>query len=360
MLQIQPWINDDDAEAVRQAVGTTFVTEHDQTRLFEQALRELTEARHAIAYANGTCALFAVLRALGVGAGDEVIVPDLTFVASANAVILAGAVPVFCDVNCDTMMLDPEQVAETIGPRTRAIMPVHLYGMAADVANLKTLAERHGLLLVEDAAQGVGVRRHGRHAGTTGHAGVLSFYGNKTLTTGEGGIILTDDDSLAEACYRLKNHGRLGKGVFLHDEIGFNFSFTDMQAALGISQLARLDRIIADKARIRARYEQRLGDLDGLRLQRVPPGVEPVHWFTNVFCEDAASLAQSLSEQAIETRRFFYPLHLQPCYRDLNPPACPTSVRLYETGLSLPSWCGLADAAIDSVCDAIAACGAVA
>jgi len=359
VLQIQPWIDDDDAEAVRRAVATTFVTEHDQTRLFEQALRDLTGARHAIAYANGTCGLFAILRALGIEAGDEVIVPDLTFVASANAVILAGAVPVFCDVDRDTMMLDPQGVAERISPRTRAIMPVHLYGLAADVESLRPLAEQHGLFIVEDAAQGVGVRLGGKHVGTAGHAGVLSFYGNKTLTTGEGGAILTNDDGLAEACCRLKNHGRLEKGVFIHEQIGFNFSFTDLQAALGVSQLARLDRIIAEKARIRARYEQKLGGLDWLSFQRIPAGVEPVHWFTNVFCDNADQLAQSLEGQGIQTRRFFYPLHLQPCYRALNPPICPASARLYETGLSLPSWCGLEDAAIDSICDAIATCGVI-
>ena len=256
VVQIQPWIEDEDAEAVRAAVASTYVTEHDQTRRFEELLAELTGARHVIAYANGTCALFAVLRALGVGPGDEVIVPDLTFVASANAVILAGAQPVFCDVDAQSMMLDPARVAERVSPRTKAIMPVHLYGLPADVDSLMDLAADRGLHVVEDAAQGIGVRRNGRHTGTTGAAGVLSFYGNKTLTTGEGSAILTDDDALADACYRLKNHGRLEKGVFIHEQIGFNFSFTDLQAALGVAQLGKLDRVVAAKARIRARSEE--------------------------------------------------------------------------------------------------------
>ena len=240
LVQIQPWIDDQDADAVRQAVQSTFVTEHHQTRRFEALVADLTGARHAIAYANGTCALFAILRALDIGPSDEAIVPDLTFVASANAVILAGDTPVFCDVDPDTLMIDPDSAAAAVPPRTRAIMPVHLYGMAADLAPLQALADRHGLDLVEDAAQAIGVRHRGRHAGTTGSAGVLSFYGNKTLTTGEGGLILTDDDKLTQACYRLKNHGRLEKGVFIHEQIGFNFSFTEMQAALGITQLAKL------------------------------------------------------------------------------------------------------------------------
>ncbi|MCP4246946.1 MAG: DegT/DnrJ/EryC1/StrS family aminotransferase [bacterium] len=353
VVQIQPWIEGEDVEAVRAAAASTFVTEHDQTRRFEELLAELTGARHVIAYANGTCALFAVLRALGVGPCDEVIVPDLTFVASANAVILAGAEPVFCDVDAKSMMLDPAHVAEIIGPRTKAIMPVHLYGLPADVDSIVELAAGRGLHVVEDAAQGIGVRRNGRHTGTTGAAGVLSFYGNKTLTTGEGSAILTDDDALAEACYRLKNHGRLEKGVFIHDQIGFNFSFTDLQAALGVSQLGKLDRVVAEKARIRAQYERRLAELEWLTLQEVPPGVEPVFWFTNIFCDDVEGLAEALAAQDIQTRRFFYPLHLQPCYRHYYPPACPTSRRLYETGLSLPSWCGLEATVIDRICDAI-------
>jgi len=358
LVQIQPWIDEQDAEAVRRAVETTFVTEHEQTRRFEALLRELTGAEHAIAYANGTCALFAILRALEIGPGHEVIVPDLTFVASANAVILAGARPVFCDVELDSMMIDPQRAAALISPQTRAIMPVHLYGMAADMNALQALAREHRLHIVEDAAQGVGVRRNGRHVGTAGDAGVLSFYGNKTLTTGEGSAFLTDDSALAEACYRLKNHGRLAKGVFIHEQIGFNFCFTELQAALGVAQLGKLDRVIAEKARIRARYEQRLGDVDWLTFQRVPAAVEPVFWFTNLLCDDVERVADALAEQDIQSRRFFYPLHLQPCYRHLKPAPCPTSRQLHETGLSLPSWCGLPYESIDRVCDVIAACGA--
>src|SRR5262249_33671578 len=147
------------------------------------------------------------------------------------------------------------------------------------------LAQRHNLAIVEDAAQGVGVRLRGRHVGTSGVAGVLSFYGNKTITTGEGGAILTDDARIAEAVYRLKNHGRMEKGVFVHAQIGFNFSFTEMQAALGVAQLAKLPRVIAEKRRIREHYGQRLDSVHGIRLQQPPAAVEPVFWFTNILCE---------------------------------------------------------------------------
>lgn len=409
--QIQPWIDDEDVAEVTRAVASTFVTEHDYTRRFEQMIVERTGARYAIAYTNASCALFAVLRALGVGPGDEVIVPDMTFIATANAVILAGARPVFCDVDPETACIDAAAAERLITARTRAIIPVHLYGLAADMDSVIRLARTHDLFVVEDAAQGLGVRLHGRHAGTLGDAGIISFYGNKTITTGEGGVVLTDDTSLAEQVYRLKNHGRLEKGVFLHDQIGFNFSFTEMQAALGVSQLRKLDRVIAEKARIRQHYERRLSQVEWLRLQQVPAEVTPVYWFTNVFVDaacgfSAAQLAAAMEEAGIQSRRFFYPLHLQPCYREqgagegtpqgsgarrdsrtsthsrtsnfdftttevvghprrfdsrtaeaaghaVHPAECPNSRRLYETGLSLPSWCGIDEATLDAVCDVI-------
>lgn len=351
--QIQPWIEAEEVQAVARAVATTFVTEQGATREFEQKLRELSGAKHVVAYCNASCALFAVLRALGIGPGDEVLVPDMTFVATANAVVLAGATPVFCDVDPQTLMLSADSALCRLTPRTRAILFVHLYGLSIDVAPLLELARRHGLCFVEDAAQAVGVRHGGRHAGTAGRAGVLSFYGNKTITTGEGGAILTDDAELAEACYRLKNHGRLQKGVFVHEQVGFNFSFTDMQAALGVAQLARLPRVIDEKRRIRARYEQRLAGLPGLRMQAIPSGCEPVFWFTNVICRDAASLQAALREAEIQSRRFFHPLHRQPCFGALRPAACPQSAAAHRQGLSLPSACGLREEQIDEICRVI-------
>ncbi len=358
--QIQPWIDDEDADAVRSAVSSTFVTENQQTRAFEREMEAYTGARHAIAYTNATCGLFAILRALGIGPGDEVLVPDMTFIATAGAVILAGATPVFCDVDPNSLMLTPETAAPRITARTRAIVPVHLYGMAADIAAFGALARQHNLKIVEDAAQAIGVRFEGRHAGTISSAGVISFYGNKTLTTGEGGVILTNDQSVAEEVYRLKNHGRLEKGVFVHDRIGFNFSFTEMQAALGRSQLRKLDRIIADKARVRDCYAKRLAGIHGVRLQQPPPRVSPVYWFTNVLVDDAAALSRALAEAKIQTRRFFYPLHCQPCFATSEESQSCGGTFLHSSaafvqGLSLPSSYGLSDESIDRVCDAIEA-----
>jgi len=351
--QIEPWIDDEDLREVEKVIRSTFVTEHEMTKEFERRLAELTGARHAIAMANGTVALFAILRALGVGAGDEVIVPDMTFVATANAVILAGATPIFCDVRPDTFCIDVEKAGSLITERTRAIIPVHLYGLAAEMDELSDMCHRRGLLLIEDAAQGVGVSYRGRHVGTFGDAGILSFYGNKTITTGEGGAVLTDDDRLAEECYKLKNHGRREKGIFVHESIGFNFSFTDLQAALGIAQLNKLDRIIARKKEIRDHFFASLEDIPGIEFQAVPDHTSPVFWFTNIRLDRVGELVDFLKARDIGSRRFFYPLHRQPCYKNFNQPVCSESLKAYERSLSLPSGVNLAESQIDSVIRAI-------
>ncbi|HEY2380154.1 MAG TPA: DegT/DnrJ/EryC1/StrS family aminotransferase [Terriglobia bacterium] len=343
--QIQPWIDEEELIQLKRVVASTFVVEAELTREFEERTRQLTGARYAIAVTNGTMALYCCLKALEIGPGDEVIVPDLTFIATANAVIMAGATPVFCDVSEDTFCLDPQKAELLISNRTKAIMPVHLYGQAADMDALGKLAAQRGLRIIEDAAQGVGVRFNGRHVGTFGDMGILSYYGNKTITCGEGGVILTDDQRLSQLSYRLKNHGRDGKGVFIHEHIGFNFSFTEMQAAIGVAQMGKLSRIIEKKAGIRDRYVQELAGLKRFRPAFIDPRCAPVYWFTSFLTDDRDALRKYLGEHGIETRLFFYPLHLQPCYRskvDLRG-SFDVAGRIYDQGLSLPSSYNLTD-----------------
>lgn len=324
---------------LREVIESTYVTEHDLTRRFEERLEELTGSEHAIAMSNGTVALYCGLIALGLEPGDEVIVPDLTFIATANAVIMAGGRPVFVDVDPATLCMDVAAAAAAVTERTRGICPVHLYGTSTDMDALADLAERRGLWMLEDAAQGVGVRWRGQHVGTFGQIGVLSFYGNKTITTGEGGVVLTDDEELARICYRLKNHGRDAKGTFVHEHIGFNFSFTEMQAAVGLAQLDKLERIIARKLEIYDRYRAAFSGLTGVGFPEIRPEVAPVHWFTSIMVEEPDRLADHLAEERIQTRRLFYPLHMQGCYRDMNLPVhlTETSAWAYAHGLSLPS-----------------------
>ena len=345
IIQIEPWIDGDELTELRKVIESTYVTEHHATAKFEEMCRELTGSKHAIAMTNGTMALFAALKSLEIGPGDEVIVPDMTFIATANAVILAGATPVFCDVDPSTFCLDPKLAELRITKNTKAIMPVHLYGQAAEMGEIISLAKKFSLRVIEDAAQGVGVRSNGQHVGTFGDIGVLSFYGNKTITCGEGGVIITDDALLAKKCYMLKNHGREKKGVFIHEEIGFNFAFTEMQAAIGISQLKKLQRIIDKKKAVKVSYDKGLADIKGLRPCVISPVTsDPVHWFTSFLADDVEGLgAWLLDRHAIQTRRFFYPLHLQPCYLKNNalnignPAQYINANYAYSKGISLPS-----------------------
>jgi perosamine synthetase len=346
IAQIEPWIDDCEFKELQRVIRSTFLIEYELTREFESMTTRLTGSKHAVAVCNGTLGLYICLKALGIGPGDEVIVPNLTFVATANAVILAGATPVLCEIREDTFCLDAAHAEKLITARTRAFIPVHLYGQSADLTAIGELAKRHGLKLIEDAAQGIGVKFGGNHVGTFGEMGILSYYGNKTITCGEGGMILTNNDHLARAAYRLKNHGRDQKGVFVHESIGFNFSFTELQAAVGIAQMKKLPVIVNKKRAIHDRYVNELKDLKNFRAAFIDPRCEPVFWFTSFLCTYTEELSAFLREQNIQTRRFFYPLHLQPCYSDRKQVRgmdgnFRISESVYKQGISLPSSYGL-------------------
>jgi perosamine synthetase len=342
VVQIEPWVDASELQELTRVIDSTFLVEHELTREFESMTAQLTGAKHAVAVCNGTMALFTCLKAMGVGPGDEVIVPNFTFIASANAVILAGAAPVLCEVREDTFCIDIGRAEKLVSNRTKAVMPVHLYGQSADMAEVMAFAERYGLQVLEDAAEGIGVRYKGRHVGTFGQMGILSYYGNKTVTCGEGGIVLTNDDALSNAAYRIKNYGRDGKGTYIHETIGYNFSFTDLQAAIGIAQMKKLSSIISKKRKIRDRYVEGLRYVKQFRPVYIDPRCEPVFWFTSFLCDDPAALSSFLREQRIQTRRFFLPLHQQPCYADgkhirVTRSDFTISESIYRQGISLPS-----------------------
>ena len=340
--QIEPWIDEQELQYLKRVIESTYVTEHDLTEEFERRICKLTGSKYAISVCNGTAALFCCLKALGIGEGDEVIVPNLTFIATANAVLLAGAEPIFCDVTKDTFSIDLNKAKDCLSTKTKAIMPVHLYGFSADMEDILEFSHKHGLKVVEDAAQGVGVSHNGKPVGTFGNLGILSFYGNKTITCGEGGIILTDDVKLRDKCYRLKNHGRADKGVFIHDTIGFNFCFTEMQAAVGLAQLDKLPSIIQKKRAIFDSYIDSLHNY--LSPLRALSHTSPVYWFTSFLTPDKKELKDYLSNYNVQTRDFFYPLDLQPCYKDMSfRCSFDASHDLYEKGISFPSSYNLSE-----------------
>jgi len=349
--QIQPWIDDSEWLEVKRVMESTYLTENKVTEEFEAGIKALTGAKHTIAVCNGTAALYCILKALDIGHGDEVIVPNLTFVASSNAVIMAGAKPVFCPVRADTLCIDVEAAVSLVNHKTKAIMPVHLYGQSADMDAVLAFAKRFELKVIEDAAQAMGVEFNDRHVGYYGDAGAISFYGNKTITCGEGGIILTDSDTIAQTCGRLKNHGRSRRGTFVHEDIGFNFSMTEMQAAIGVAQMRKLPAIIERKQQIYDAYMARLADVPQLQPMFIDPRCKPVHWFTSFYAENRHELADYLANQGIQTRLFFCPLHLQPCYQDWTDPSMtyPVSTSAYERGISLPSSYSLTDEELDFI-----------
>ena len=341
IIQIQPWINELELEELTKVITSTFITENSMTKEFESMTIDLTGAKYAVSVANGTLGLYCALLALEIGPGDEVLVPDMTFIATANAIIMAGAKPVLCDIDQHSLGISIKSLSSKLSNKTKAIMPVHLYGNTADMDSILKFAKEHNLKVIEDAAQGVGVHYRSQHVGTFGDLGVLSYYGNKTITTGEGGVILTNDENLAKICYRLKNHGRDLKGSFKHDYIGFNFSFTDLQAAVGVAQMKKLPEILRRKKEIFDKYFFELSGIEELCFYKIKNQENPVYWFTSLSSSKRDKLSEFLLEEGVQTRRFFYPLHLQPCYEgsskinkngDFN-----NSKQAYETGISLPS-----------------------
>ena len=354
--EFSPVMQKEELFSVIETLEDNWITEGKKTKALEASLAEFTGARHVIMMPNGTLAIFAALKVLGIGPGDEVIVPDFTFFATASAVILTGAKPVLVDVNESDFNINIESAALAITERTKAILPVHMYGQSCDMQAVSDLARRHDLFVVEDAAQGMGVTFGETHVGTLGDIGCVSFFADKTMTTGEGGALFVNDDALAKECIYFKNQGRLNRGSFVHERVGYNFRITDLQAAIGVVQFHRLEETIRRKIALRKAYYARLSECPGICFVRDNGLGKVVPFRVNVLVDDPEGLAEHLKQRDIQTRRFFYPLHLQP---SLNPDNCvvptkPTaSIRLFEQGLMLPSGLDLRDEQIDYVCEAI-------
>ena len=339
IFQVEPWIDDEEKKQLEEVADSTWVTEWKKTEEFEDRFAKLSGSKHALTYCNGTMTLVAALKTLDIGSEDEVIVPNITFTATSNAIIFAGAKPVFVDVNKETFQIETSLIEEAINEKTKAIIPVHLYGQSCDMDKIMEIAKKHNLKVIEDAAQAVGVKFNGKSVGTFGSFGSFSFFGNKNMTTGEGGMLITDSDELSKKAYMFKNHGREERGTFIHETIGLNCCITEMQAALGLSQLSKYPEITRRKLELLDSYKKGLSEISQIKFQVIDKRCSPVPWFTNIIVPDAEALQNYLKENDIQTRRIFYPLHLQPCYKDMNIPkdSFPNSTFVYEHGLSLPS-----------------------
>jgi perosamine synthetase len=331
--------------------------------LFENGFAEFCGVKHAIACCNGTVALHLALLALGVQAGDEVIVPTLTFVATANAVTYCGARPVFVDSETETWNLDPNRIEAEITPRTKGIVAVHLYGHPAKMRELREIARRHNLFLLEDAAEAHGAVCDGRVVGSLGDAAVFSFYANKIITTGEGGMVLTDDDALATRARLLRGQGMDSNRRYWHTVVGYNYRMMNLPAAIGLAQLEKIDRQLELRARVASLYVERLRQMSGLSWQTEQSWARHVYWMFNIVLEPEAwhnrdVVIEMLSKQGIETRPVFYPVHSLPPYADCagGDEAFPVAGNLSRNGISLPTWAGLTENDIDKVCCALEKC----
>lgn len=349
--QFEPWLGEEEVEEVSKAIRENWITAGPRVKEFENKIAGLCQVKRAIACCNGTQALYLGLKILGIGEGDEVIVPDFTFIASANAVVLTGARPVFVDIDAKTFNIDSEAIEKSITEKTKAIMPVHIFGQPADMDKIIEIAKRRSLLVIEDAAQGIGVKFRGKPVAGFGDVGCLSFYADKTMTTGEGGMVLTNNDDLAEKCVILLNQGRMKRGWYFHEKIGYNFRLTDLQAAVGLAQLKKLPEIIERKKRNEKLYRQYLANLSEVELPYIDQRGFNVSFRVCILVKDPGNLCDFLEKQGIGTKRFFYPLHLQPCY-DIKGDF-PNSVNAYERGVSLPSSVNLKEEEIKYVCDKI-------
>lgn len=309
---------------------------------FERQVAERVGAREAVATSNGTTALHVALLALGIGPGDEVIVPALTFVATANAVVYCGAKPVIADCLPDTWCMSPESARRLIGPRTRALVPVHLYGHPCNMPALAALAAEHGLAIVEDAAEALGAEIEGRPVGNWGRAATFSFFGNKIVATGEGGMVVTDDAALADRVRRLRGQGVDPQRRYWHDTLGYNFRLTNLAAAIGVAQMERLDAFLAARRRIANWYRRELASVPGLTLPTERTGARHAYWMYTVLAPpqvDRDALMRRLADAGIETRPVFYPLHELPVHQGARTDRdCPVARAVARCGVSLPTY----------------------
>ena len=351
----KPNISELEVQLVTQAVSSGWVSSMGEyLERFEKGVAEYCGVKHCISTSNGTVAIHLALVVLGIGAGDEVIIPDLTFAATANAVILAGAKPVLVDVRRSDWCLDPEAVRRAITPNTKAIIPVHLYGHPCEMETLQAIAKEHHLKIIEDAAEAHGAEYRNKRVGSLGDCATFSFYGNKIITTGEGGCITTDSDSIAERARLLRDHGMSKERRYWHAEVGYNYRMTNLQAAVGVAQMERAKYFMAERDRILNTYKHFLLPY-GFLMNPHLDGTRPVNWLTSVLLpsgtrEDRDKLLTELKTQGVETRTFFYPMSAMPVYEGEENPV---SSELSARGFNLPTFPELTDEKIQYVSESL-------
>lgn len=344
-----PWITQREIDYVTDAVTRAWYGNANlYSERFERAFADYLGMRFAMALPSCTSAIHLSLLALGIGPGDEVIVPDITWIASAAPITYVGATPVFSDMDPKTWCLSAESFERCITPKTKAVIPVDLYGNMPDMAAIRDVAKRHHLFIIEDAAEAIGSEYRGKKAGSFGDSGVFSFHGSKTLTTGEGGMLVTDREDIYQRALVLRDHGRKpGDKLFWNTEVGYKYKMSGLQAALGLAQLERLGELVERKRQIFAWYQEALGPINGITLNHEAPGSKNTYWMVTAIVEDKLGLTKTIltnlmSEKNIDCRPFFHPLSALPAYSESPQAAIARSrntiaYKISPYGINLPS-----------------------
>jgi perosamine synthetase len=350
----RPYLHGNEKKYVNDCLDSSWISSKGEyIDQFEEAFAAFVDCKYAISVCNGTVALHLALVALGIQPGDEVIVPSLTYVASVNAISYMGATPVFVDSLSSTWQINPSDVRRKITSKTKAIMAVHLYGHPSDLKQLREICDEHNLYLIEDCAEAFGSWFQGKHVGNHGEIATFSFFGNKSVTTGEGGMVVTNDPILFERASLFKNQGNSPKKAYWHEVIGYNYRMTNLAAAIGLAQMEQAEKILTRKKAVARYYEE---NLSGLPLQFHQESLDCTHsyWMVSFLVESALvrdELRNSLLSMGIETRPFFSPIHTLPMYLSSDP--FPVAEDLSLRGVNLPSFPDLTPAELEWICSAI-------
>jgi len=343
----KPDLSGNEKKYVDECVDSTWISSKgDYISRFETGFSQFTGIKYAASVTNGTVAIHIALLALGIGEGDEVIVPTFTYIASVNAITYTGAKPVFVDSLMDTWQVDPKEIEKKITKNTKAIIVVHLYGLSCDMDSIMALAKKHNLKVVEDCAEAIGTKYKGRHVGSFGDIATFSFFGNKTITTGEGGMVLSNNPELIDLSRRLKGQGLASGREYWHDIIGYNYRMTNICAAIGVAQLEKIDYFITQKKRLANTYINELGSAD-IEMQTNNSDLEHSYWMFSILVRNNSlrdGLRDHLKTEGIETRPNFFPVHTMPIYK--SDEVFPVATSLAERGINLPSYPGLSDSEI--------------
>ncbi|MBP1157792.1 MULTISPECIES: DegT/DnrJ/EryC1/StrS family aminotransferase [unclassified Paenibacillus] len=358
-----PWITNKEIEYVTDAVTNAWYENANTYNLkFEEAFSSYVGTKYAISLPSCTSAIHLSLLSLGIGPGDEVIVPDITWIASAAPISYVGATPVFADIDDKSWCLSARSFENNITEKTKAVIPVDLYGNVPDMDEIRRIADKYNIAVIEDAAEALGSEYKGKKAGSLGDVGVFSFHGSKTLTTGEGGMLVTDREDIYNKCLYLRDHGRKpGDKMFWNTEVGYKYKMSSLQAALGLAQLERVEDLVKRKREIFSWYAEELAEVEGIRLNSENPDVKNTYWMITIILDGVSgikkeALIEKLAEDYIDCRPFFYPLSMLPAYEDLSTVQKAKddnniAYAISPYGINLPSALNLSRAQVKYVCE---------